>query len=638
QGGDINAWVLGETATFDGSGSTDADDDDLQYRWTFSIRGSETTVTGNEAEIENANQAIATFTPNQSGNYYVELTVYDGTEVVRSGYTTLKVNTLPEGHVNTAPVAVIGTNWSTGTYEIETATRPSISSRGYDKESSSVYSLVREWSVTAAPEGVDLDAINAELAGVTGIYMAFETPGTYTIKHRLSDGELYSEVEQDFEVLYGANNAPDAVASTSTKALNFMVEDTITFDASGSTDDRDHQMSAFDWVLVNKPDGSEAELVNADTETPTLTLDKAGPYSVKLRVQDALGAWSGYTGVTIKAKSENNVPIARPTISQEYDDEQPFVIYPTVDARVEEWSVEDDNRAAGLAPWEYRYLFNTGVTFSGDAYDPDGDSVVYLWSLVNEPDNATFARAQSMCLNGYIVNAQGEYRTPQDLYQYVINAKEWSCANVPISPATEGNYELQLITTDGMSETSPVSISFPAVYRANYPTLLLEDTYASESNGADLTLGNSDYLDRQQLFPYHFVQRGSFPIFDSYLDLGTSTMVKRYQLSAFDQDYTITNLQAVSQAEGGYQVSFSGLTDGQVIKQGESIFFELIITTPDVKPDEILIIDENFNWASKDNQAKGISFSFEIAEKTGWTFTYEPYIYLTGCQGCGAVN
>ncbi|MCU4677763.1 hypothetical protein N7931_19330, partial [Catenovulum sp. 2E275] len=32
QGGDINAWVLGETATFDGSGSTDADDDDLQYR------------------------------------------------------------------------------------------------------------------------------------------------------------------------------------------------------------------------------------------------------------------------------------------------------------------------------------------------------------------------------------------------------------------------------------------------------------------------------------------------------------------------------------------------------------------------------------------------------------------------------
>ncbi|MCU4676448.1 PKD domain-containing protein, partial [Catenovulum sp. 2E275] len=634
QGGDINAWVLGETATFDGSGSTDADDDDLQYRWTFSRSGKDVETIGSNAVIENPNQAIASFTPDKIATYYVELTVYDGTEVVRSSTNVINVNTLPEGHVNTAPAAIIGKNWYTGTYEIEPSSGVSINTDGYDKETSSAYSLVREWSITSAPDGYDIDAANVELTGVAVFSLRFDIPGTYTLKHKLSDGEFYSEIEQDFEVLYGANNAPDAVASTSTKALNFMVEDTITFDASGSTDDRDHQMSAFDWVLVDKPDGSEAELVNADTETPTLTLDKAGPYSVKLRVQDALGAWSGYTDrLTVKAKSENNAPISRPIINFEYDEEQPFVIYPTVDPQVEDWDSSD----AALQPWEYQYLFNTGVTFSGDAYDPDGDSVVYLWSLVNEPQSVAYARTKNMCLNGYLVNAQGEYKTPQELYEYVINLKEWSCANVAISPATEGNYELQLITTDGMSETSPVNISFPAVYRANYPTLLLEDDYSSEINSADTTLSQSDYLDRQLIFPYHFIQLSSFPVFDNQLVFGTSQMIKRYQLSAFDQDYTITNLQAVSQAEGGYQVSFSGLTDGQVIKQGESIFFELIITSPDEKPDELVMSTDMgaFTLVTRDNQAQGISFSFEIAEKTGWTFTYEPYIFLADCQGCG---
>lgn len=64
---------IGETATLDGSGSSDAEGDNLTYSWEFTEKpaGSQTTIT-------NPTNVQASFVPDARGNYKVQLTVSDG--------------------------------------------------------------------------------------------------------------------------------------------------------------------------------------------------------------------------------------------------------------------------------------------------------------------------------------------------------------------------------------------------------------------------------------------------------------------------------------------------------------------------------------------------------------------------------
>ena len=63
----ISITQAGLTITYDASGSTDADDDDLTYAWDFGD------------EVGNDTEATGTYTYAASGDYTVTLTVNDGT-------------------------------------------------------------------------------------------------------------------------------------------------------------------------------------------------------------------------------------------------------------------------------------------------------------------------------------------------------------------------------------------------------------------------------------------------------------------------------------------------------------------------------------------------------------------------------
>lgn len=624
-GEDINNWEMLNPVMLK-STSSDADGDDLQYRWSM------LTPTGSETVMNGAKQANASFTPDKIGWYTVYLSVYDGTAVVKSGQTRIMVTALPEGHVNVAPVASIKNFWVTGTNELETGYSSAyFSTSSYDIESRSTSGLVYEFEFIEAPAAFDKEAANQAFA-TGGKYTQFEAiEGAYRVSLRVSDGELWSEKDYfDFTVLTGANNAPEAIAETSTRGRSYLVGNTVTFDSSYSSDDRDNELSGYQWTMTDQPDGSSVSLVNANSASPTLVPDQPGPYSVTLMVQDSLGAWSNETQpITVLAKSQNNPPISRPKVSAEYDEDQPFVIYPTIDGKVEEWDVEKDNRVGSLAPYAYRHLINPTIQFSADAFDPDGDSLVYLWSLLEEPNGSAMARPLSLCLNGYTVNAQGEYTTPQELYNYAINVREWECDNVSLSPTAPGTYSMQLMVTDAMDTSQPMTLTIEAAERDDYPSLLLEDLKASEL----LSESNNiyKYYGRQQLFPYE--TSGSFS--DAYLVMGTAQVVKRYQLTAFDRDYTISNLAAVSQErEGGYQARFEGLQDGQIIKQGETVAFSLVIVSPEEFPPTLIDYLEfnGMTYESKGNQGEGLNWHFEITEKTGWSFDFEPTINAYSCH------
>lgn len=80
--------------------------------------------------------------------------------------------------------------------------------------------------------------------------------------------------------------------------------------------------------------------------------------------------------------------------------------------------------------------------------------------------------------------------------------------------------------------------------------------------------------------------------------IASEYVFKRYQLTAFDQDYTITGVFNESQGIDGYQAKFSGLPDGQVIRKGETLSFDLILSTPAALPvgDFFQNMGEGLSW------------------------------------------
>lgn len=64
--------VIGQTATVDGSGSSDPDGDPLTYTWSLTAPG------GSGASLDGTDGAVVTFVPDLSGDYEVQLTVSDG--------------------------------------------------------------------------------------------------------------------------------------------------------------------------------------------------------------------------------------------------------------------------------------------------------------------------------------------------------------------------------------------------------------------------------------------------------------------------------------------------------------------------------------------------------------------------------
>ncbi|MGO3694036.1 PKD domain-containing protein [Marinobacter sp.] len=614
QGGNPEAWILGETITLDGSGSSDADGDELQYRWLHGINGRPAvTPNGSTAKLEHTDKAITKFTPDQVGDYNMELTVYDGTTTHRTSLR-IKVTELPAGHVNTAPTAYIRENFNR-TFEIELGdTIYPGGTYSYDAEQKGSNDLDFKWTLLSHPAGFTPDESNTQLGMTRSAKMTFPVAGKYKVQLEVFDGELWSDpVTATYTAMTGANRPPTARPKLAGQGASVSIAQTVTLDGSQSTDPDDNELT-YQWTLVDRPNGSSAELTNPNNENAYFTTDVPGPYIAELRVTDSHGAASVYDErVSVMAKTENNAPVARPDFAPAFDTQQPFVIYPTAEAVYESGSLQESS-------------LNASIFLTSDAYDPDGDSLTYLWSLTSHPASNAMAlpvhrgrdgNFNNLCLNDLKVDPQSDYPTHEKLYAAALEFTEWTCKDLDISPTTAGTYTVQLLISDGIDNSRPFTFNIPAVTRSNYPTLLLEDLHASEINQSDLSRRKVGNGYRQQVFPFNYDPSSSYPVFANKLETNNEYVFKRYQLTAFDQDYTITGVFNESQGIDGYQAKFSGLTDGQVIRKGEALSFDLILSTPAALP-----VGDFFQ-----NMGEGLSWNFSIAEKPGWDFRTTSFIH-----------
>ena len=600
----------GKTLTLDGTGSSDADNDTLSYRWYFfspsEASGTASIYTPNgsalraDGGIVGYDTAKPTITPDvvsaYSGSWMVYLVVHDGTSISDIKSTTITV-TKPEADANAPPVASL---WGTPriahvepTYitENELSTIVYASGNSWDVDADA---LTRRFRWISTPAGYT----QSDLTTATSFSFTPTVAGDYTWEMIVNDGKVDSApVTETRTARTGANRAPSAVVTVDSQTI--LMGGEAWFDGTTSTD-ADQDALTYYWKLIDRPDGSAAVLeprdaIRADGTTlagarARVVTDKPGIYLASLVVKDSHGVSGSLNTLRygrVLVKASNNAPSIG-SISNNNDHQA---------ARRGNTHFNDSDQ-----PY---IIGGENVTlYMRNPVDPDLDTLYSLWTL-EQPAGSTLPDAQSNTLTANASTSQF----------------------IPGKPIVAGTYTATAVVSDGVASSPSHTLKFSAAERSNYPSLLLEDKYSAVPlNSWDrvVTSGFSGpgagTEPRQRAFPYWDHADASFPATQGSLVAGDN-VVKNYRLTAFGGDYTITNLQVGTSTRlaefPGFSGKFSGLSDGQVIKKGETVDFSLVLTTP----------GPGNSTTSNGNIVDGITFTFDVNEKAGWNFEYQPYIY-----------
>ncbi|WP_223789928.1 PKD domain-containing protein [Marinicella meishanensis] len=123
------------------------------------------------------------------------------------------------------------------------------------------------------------------------------------------------------------------------------INETVKLNASNSTD-KDGDPLSYQWIIIERPEGSLAKVQDDDNVTTFLSLDKAGTYTIELLVSDGLHVTSSDT---LLIDTEQT----KPQLSK----------------------IEDQKVLVGeIAELEIQ-----------DAFDPDGDDILMFWDLEKSP-------------------------------------------------------------------------------------------------------------------------------------------------------------------------------------------------------------------------------------------------------------
>lgn len=177
------------------------------------------------------------------------------------------------GVFNQKPVSDAGPNQSTNTGTVVNLD----GSFSHDVETPSE-SLLYSWSFSSKPTGS-----MAMLSGSDTVTPAFtpDMPGDYVASLIVTDnGGLSSE--SDEVTISSLNSPPNAIPgpNQSTYAGHQAILD------GSQSYDPDGDPLSFSWVLLSRPAGSTAILIDEKTATPALIPDVAGAYVVELIVND----------------------------------------------------------------------------------------------------------------------------------------------------------------------------------------------------------------------------------------------------------------------------------------------------------------------------------------------------------------
>ncbi|BBL76617.1 PKD domain-containing protein [Methylomagnum ishizawai] len=253
--------ALGDTVTLDGSGSSDPRGLPLRYSWSIAAAP-----TGSTASLSDPASAQPSLTPDQPGNYQIQLLVTAGNAASDPANLTLTV-------ANPPPVADAGGDQTAGVGD----TVYLDGSASYDAEDAD---LSYRWSLVQAPQGSQATLADADTDSPS--FLA-DQAGTYQVQLVVNNGVVDSAPAlANIVASAQADTPPVADAGFDQTAAT---GDTVYLDGSASYDPEGADLD-YRWTFTQKPQGSQATLADADTDSPSFVADQAGTYQVQLIVND----------------------------------------------------------------------------------------------------------------------------------------------------------------------------------------------------------------------------------------------------------------------------------------------------------------------------------------------------------------
>ena len=282
-GGANQSVTVGSVVTLDGTASSDANRDQLSYRWVMMSKPSTSA-----AVLANATSAKPTFLADVLGTYVITLIVNDGKVDSTTVATTVTVSS-----ANVAPVANAGAN--------QNVVLGPVTLDGSASSDANGDAITYKWTLLNKPT-----ASAAALAGDTTAKPTFtaDRAGIYVFGLVVNDGKLSSAPVTVSITAAAANVAPVANAG----ANQSVVLGTITLDGSTSSD-ANGDIITYKWSLISKPTSSTASLTGDTTAKPTFVADRAGIYVASLVVNDGK-LDSAVVTTTVTAASANVAPVA----------------------------------------------------------------------------------------------------------------------------------------------------------------------------------------------------------------------------------------------------------------------------------------------------------------------------------------
>ena len=339
--------ALNATVTLDGTGSSDANNDFITYKWVLITKP-----TGSTATLSSTSSAKPTFKADVAGTFVASLIVNDGKVDSTSAAVTISV-----ASANSEPIANAGVNQNV-------VVGSSVTLDGTNSSDANRDPLTFRWVMMSKPTGSVATLSSAVSA--KPVFVA-DKLGTYVISLIVNDGKVDSTTVSTTVTASSANAAPVANAGTN-QNVTF---GTVTLDGSNSSDANNDPLT-FNWNLINKPNGSNAALSSSTSPKPTFNADIAGIYVFGLYVNDGKVDSAPVT-VSVTAAAANVAPVAN----------------------------AGSNQNVVLGP----------VTLDGStSSDANGDSLTYKWTLLSQPAGGTANLSNASSAKPvFIANVPGVY-------------------------------------------------------------------------------------------------------------------------------------------------------------------------------------------------------------------------------------
>ena len=198
---------------------------------------------------------------------------------------------------------------------------------------------------------------------------------------------------------------------------------------TASTDPEGHLLT-YRWTIISRPVGSAAVLTGPTTSTPTITMDVAGSYVIRLIVNDGL-------------------------IDSDPDD----VVVSSVNSRPRANAGKGQTVAVGAT------VFLNGSASS----DPDGDQITFFWRFIALPKSSLAQLSDASSISPtFVADKAGNYAL-----ELVVSDKFFTSL-----PST-------VIVTTG--NTAPVADAGPAQTRDHGQSIVLDGSKSFDADGDPLT-------------------------------------------------------------------------------------------------------------------------------------------------------